>query len=167
MVLITVEKDREWRIQEARLRFSLDASIPPERVPIEIFPDLMKTLANLQRARQWEVVTTVPSRKVLNPCCTEIATGKPGQELKVRIMPSTLQADTDDLNAQGVIEHVSDRLYVDNRVDWIVTLHFWAPALWEDPDLEREKREARNESTGFVSPHLLPKEYLAGSKRYK
>lgn len=164
MTLITVEKDKEWRIQEFHLRFSLDASIPPERVPLEILPSLAKALPILQRTRQWELITTVPSGKVIDPCCLQIAMGKPGEALNVKIMPSPLQADSDD---SGVIRHSSDRLYVDNRIDWVVILHFWAPALWEDPDLEREKKTARNETTGFVSPELLPEGLLAVNERYR
>lgn len=166
MTAITVAPDRQWLIQESRLRFAVDAGVTREMVPITILKDVLQAISIMEKLRHYKHIDTMPTHipKIQKPCCTQIATARPGQPIKVIIEPSALQGDTDDIHNSGEATYGEERLYIDNKIDWVAIVHFWAPAL--NVNLEQLKEELPRESQGFVSPELLPKELLAASKRY-
>lgn len=166
MTRINVQPDREWGITEWRLRFAVDAEVPKNLVPIVIFKDLQQAIDIMEKLRKWRFIDTMPTHKpIATPCCQQIATAKVGQPIKMVFEPSALQGDADDAHNFGQATTGEHRLYVDNKIDWVAVCHFWAPLI--HTNLEQLADEMPREAEGFVSPELLPKEFLAVNKRYK
>lgn len=166
MTRIKVQPDREWLITEWRLRFAVDAEVPKNLVPIVIFKDLQQAIGIMENVRHWRFIDTMPTHKpFVKPCCAQIASAKPGQPIKMIFEPSALQGDPDDAHNFGGATTGEHRLHVDNKIDWVAVCHFWAPAVHRN--LEQIADEMPRESEGFVSPELLPKEFLAVNKRYQ
>jgi hypothetical protein len=163
---ISVQPDREWFITEWRLRFAVDAEVPRALVPIVIFKDLQRAIDIMENVRHWKFIDTMPThKKIIKPCCTQIATAKAGQPIKMVFEPSVMQGDTDDAHNSGLATTGEHRLHVDNKIDWVAVCHFWVPGL--SINLNQQAEETPRENEGFVSPELLPKEFLAVNKRYK
>ena len=154
-------------IDSTRLRFAVDAGVPKEMVPITILKDILQAISIMEKLRHYKHIDTMPTHipKIQKPCCTQIAKARPGQPIRVIIEPSALQGDTDDIHNSGEATNGEHRLHIDNKIDWVAIVHFWAPAL--TVNLDQLKEELPREAQGFVSPELLPKELLAVSERYK
>jgi hypothetical protein len=131
-----------------------------------IFKDLQYAIEKMERLRHWKFLDTMPTHKrIKKPCCTQIASAKAGQPLKLVFEPSIMQGDTDDAHNSGLAQDNGHRLHIDNKIDWVAICHFWAPAI----TINREQiaEESLREADGFVSPELLPKQLRAVNKRYR
>ena len=167
MTLLKIQPDRQWFVQEERLRFAVVADVPENLVPIVIFKDLQRSIDILEKLRGWRYIDTWPSHvNITSPCCPQIASAKPGRKITMRFEPSALQADSDDAHNSGMATTGEDRLYVDNKIDWVAIMHFWVPGIVVNPFDDAEYKASLTEKEGFVSPNRLPKELLAVSKRY-
>ncbi len=164
MTLISIQPDRQWFIQEQRLRFPVNCEVPRELVPVVAFRDIQRSIEICERLRGWKLLLVMPThRRILEPCCTQVASARTGTPLPMRFEPSPLQGDTDDVHNSGEAVTDNSRLLVDNKIDWVAVMHFWSPGIVVDPDVSAELKGPR---AGLVSSDLLPNEYLAGSTRY-
>ena len=165
MVLINVQPDKQWFITEERLRFAVDASVPPAWIPLTIAKDLYKAIKILEDHRGWRHITVTPSRQQFagKPCCPKMSV--PGTPLGVVFMPAAYQGDADDATNFSEVSDGSHRLLVEGLIDWVAIVHFWTPALFFNT--AQLKEETPREREGFVSPELLPKGYLEAKEKRK
>lgn len=152
MTLVKVQPDKEYVIEEAFVRFTLDYDKSPKEAWKEVSNLLLRDIAFKQEFRDWTFIPTVPRRPRFanGPCCSAFIVGKPGDVLAVDYEKSPLQADADDAHNSGdVADFEGKRLFTEGKIDWHARLHFWVPALFIDPDEIRE-------SVGMfhTNPHL-------------
>jgi len=160
-VAIRVQPDKEFLITEERLRFPVDAAVPPNLVPFVIAGDLVKSIQIFERHRGWHLLDRVPKRKAFPgsvPCCDLIAKGKPGTALNPRFEPSLYQGDTDDAHNFQELSNPEFRLNVEGLIDWVAILHFWEPAVHVDRDHVKEASQALNPQQGFRRWEDMPKD---------
>ncbi len=153
MTLVNVQPDKEYVIEEKRLRFTLDYDVPATGV--DTLKGLLREIAALQEARDWTFIPTIPRRTRFanGPCCAAILLGKAGDVLAVDYSKSPLQADSDDAHNFGEVANLEGkRLYVEGKIDWIARCHFWVPALFIRPEEVRESVA----SSLHANPHLSP-----------
>ena len=114
-------------------------------------------LEKLPKALDYHFIPVVPKRKVFvggKPCCDQMKQ-RAGTPLKVRIVPSQLQADVDSDVVTGDGER---RLLVDNSMDWDVIVHCWKPRITAPPGyVEQDMREMiASDPEGFVPWEKMP-----------
>lgn len=158
---LKVQPDKQYLIAEERLRFSLPADIPPDRVPYAVMlsGELPAAMEIFEKHRGWRPLTTVPKRKQFpggKPCCAEIMSRKVGETLTIKFMPSDYQGDTDDAHNFGELSNPGKRLEEDNLVDWVAIIHFWVPAITVDNQAEADYRNSLGLAQGFAPLELLP-----------
>jgi|GEM_PF-2493297 len=168
--LLTVVPDKTYLITEERLRFSVDATVPPNAVPFIVAKDLQKSIDILERLRGWKRMETVPARTAfpLDKVCCEQMRQKPGTTIGLRFLPSNAQGDLDDMTNFGLVSDENKRFYVDGLIDWVAVVHFWQPAVVINNDAEKEANEALYTPTeGFARWEDLPlNAWSAARKRF-
>lgn len=158
---LKVQPDKQYLIAEERLRFSLPADIPPDRVPVAVMlsGELPAAMEIFEKHRGWKALTTVPKRKQFpggKPCCAEIMSRKVGEALTIKFMPSDYQGDTDDAHNFNELSNPGKRLEEDNLIDWVAIIHFWVPAITVDNQAEEDYRNSLGLEQGFAPLELLP-----------
>jgi len=159
-----ISKEKEYVIDEVTIRVTLDGEQSvaiydnPSALLLAVAPTMKQALEKLPRALDYHFIPVVPKRKAFadgKPCCDQMKQ-KPGTPLKIRIVPSMLQAriDSDD----AVIGDETRRLFVDNRMDWEVIVHCWRPLITAPPGyVEQDMREMiAGDPGGFVPWEKMP-----------
>ena len=116
MALIKIAPDREFVISEERLRFAVPADIPPAEVPFHLYLSgvLQKSIETYTRFRGWKMLDVVPERKQFLrgiSCCEQLRSGKIGEQITLKFMPSSFQGDTDDAHNFGELSNPDKRLH--------------------------------------------------------
>lgn len=158
---LKVQPDKQYFIQEERLRFPVAGDMEPAMVPFALFKDLQKAVEIFERHRGWKLLDSVPARKQFpggKPCCADIVSRKPGESLTIKFMPSEFQGDTDDAHNFDEVSDPNKRLYEENIIDWVAIMHFWVPAITVDMNAEKEYSRSLSLLSGFTPVDLLPSE---------
>ena len=161
MSLVKVQPDKQYLIEECRIRFEAPADIEPYMVPFHAFKTIEWSKDRFERFKGWKFLDRVPARKAFpngTPCCPQIMERKPGESLTIKFMPSEYQGDTDDAHNFGTMSDKNKRIFVDNKIDWVAIMHFWVPAVTVNLDEEREFRDSQTYAEGFAQWDALPPE---------
>ncbi|MFA7267058.1 MAG: hypothetical protein WC054_12170 [Candidatus Nanopelagicales bacterium] len=156
-MLIRTVPDKEYLITEERIRFPVDATVPPNLVPFAVAGDLLKSIEILERHRGWHLLDRVPDRKRFpGKACCKLIDSKPGTALHPRFEVASFQGDTDDATNFQLLSNPDRRQFVDGLIDWVAILHFWEPAVFVIPDQLKEDSRALDKEEGFVSWDKMP-----------
>ena len=168
MAAINVTPDKEYMITEKRLRFAVDAEVPPAMVPFTVVKQLARDIETFQKHRGWTFLDRVPARKQFpagRACCEQMLAGKPGESLTIRFFPAEFQGDTDDAHNFSEMSDKTKRIQVDGKIDWIAVCHFWEPAVFVNREAEREYSRGLGEQSGFMKWDALPSDHWAVVRR--
>ena len=153
-----MQADKTYQISEVRLRFPAPADIPQLTLLLYIAKDLQKSIANLTKFRDYHLIPVVPRKKDFGrkkPCCDQMRQ-RVGTPLKMVIQPAEFQGDTDDAVSGSILGNESERLYVDNKIDWVIIQHFWVPTILVNTEGEREESQAAYKAGAFAKWEEMP-----------